>query len=83
MAEEVKLRKAEDYWQKRTVLCEDYADNMFGVLTQMMPISIVEHMNLIRNQWLDQLKKLEEEEKCEHGKALNDYCEPCGRIHGG
>ncbi len=24
-----------------------------------------------------------EEEKCEHGKAMNDYCEPCGRIHGG
>lgn len=20
---------------------------------------------------------------CAHGKALNDYCEPCGRIHGG
>jgi hypothetical protein len=21
--------------------------------------------------------------KCKHGKGLNDYCEPCGRIHGG
>ena len=20
--------------------------------------------------------------KCEHGKGLSDYCEPCGRIHG-
>jgi hypothetical protein len=20
---------------------------------------------------------------CEHGKALNDYCEPCGRINNG
>ena len=20
---------------------------------------------------------------CEHGKGLTDYCEPCGRIHGG
>lgn len=19
---------------------------------------------------------------CEHGKALNEYCQPCGRIHG-
>lgn len=21
------------------------------------------------------------EDKCEHGKGLKDYCEPCGRIH--
>ena len=21
--------------------------------------------------------------KCDHGKRLNDYCEPCGRINGG
>ncbi len=20
---------------------------------------------------------------CEHGEGLSDYCEPCGRIHGG
>lgn len=20
-------------------------------------------------------------DKCKHGKGLNDYCEPCGRIH--
>ena len=22
-------------------------------------------------------------ETCEHGKGLTDYCQPCGRIHGG
>ena len=22
-------------------------------------------------------------EYCEHGKGLNDYCEPCGRVNGG
>ncbi len=21
--------------------------------------------------------------KCGHGKSLNDYCEPCGRVNGG
>jgi hypothetical protein len=20
---------------------------------------------------------------CEHGKGMTDYCQPCGRIHGG
>lgn len=23
-----------------------------------------------------------QEAKCEHGKGLTDYCQPCGRIHG-
>lgn len=23
------------------------------------------------------------EELCEHGKKLNDYCQPCGRVNGG
>lgn len=22
-------------------------------------------------------------EACEHGKGINDYCEPCGRVNGG
>lgn len=22
-------------------------------------------------------------EVCEHGKGMNDYCEPCGRVNGG
>lgn len=22
-------------------------------------------------------------EGCEHGKGINDYCEPCGRVNGG
>ena len=22
-------------------------------------------------------------EHCEHGKGVNDYCEPCGRANGG
>jgi len=26
---------------------------------------------------------LKDEPKCEHGKGMTDYCEPCGRIHGG
>ena len=25
----------------------------------------------------------EESELCKHGKGINDYCEPCERIHGG
>ena len=24
-----------------------------------------------------------EADKCEHGKGLTDYCQPCGRINGG
>ena len=23
------------------------------------------------------------QETCEHGKVVNDYCEPCGRVNGG
>lgn len=32
---------------------------------------------------IDILKVGNEFCKCRHGKNLNEYCEPCGRIHGG
>jgi DNA repair exonuclease SbcCD ATPase subunit len=32
---------------------------------------------------IQQAERLIGDTKCEHGKGLTDYCEPCGRIHGG
>jgi len=29
------------------------------------------------------ISKDEMPKSCSHGKGLNDYCEPCGRINGG
>ena len=29
------------------------------------------------------MTQMGDDEHCEHGKKMNDYCQPCGRIHGG
>jgi len=32
---------------------------------------------------LTELNKLLEGDKCQHGKGLTDYCQPCGRVNNG
>jgi len=62
--------------------CAEMLDDWFGSCNiqgtaQMETVEVeelVEEMRLIERR---------KNQICVHGKGLTDYCEPCGRIHGG
>lgn len=39
--------------------------------------SVMQYREAYYAPWL----KVQEMEGCEHEKAMDEYCEPCGRIH--
>lgn len=58
-----------------------------GVVSHKGKIYVSTKTNLYVAVDDNQLEKIElkwiDDSKCEHGKELDGYCEPCGRIHGG
>lgn len=71
-------------------------DHQFALLIQEVQIcrnEIIEKLEAIRCGIIDyenEVKNFREQKdsadkpkKCEHGRGCGDYCEPCGRIHGG
>ena len=54
-------------------------------LTQMLPeaIALDHQLQKLGEIPPDASFGMDVPSECEHGKAFVDYCEPCGRIHGG
>jgi hypothetical protein len=71
----------DEFWEMRTLPFDQFKGAM---LNRLREFSKPKH-DAIKNPYACEKNPLFDElpfvECCEHGKALNDYCKPCGRIH--
>lgn len=59
------------------------ADALEVVADQLVDVLTPDQAIVFRETVMQMMGEREApQDVCEHGKKLNDYCQPCGRIHG-
>ena len=75
-------KPVEDAEEGEFTSCAEMLDDWFGSCN-IQGTAQMETVEL--EELLEEMRLIEKRKNqiCVHGKGLTDYCEPCGRIHGG